>query len=314
MSADIVNIADRGDAILVVGQSDNIVRLKVDSHILRAASKTFKIMFGPDFAEGRDLNYDAPKEISLSDDDANAMELVCKVVHLKQSDIATELPSKTVLDIAQIVDKYSLHEALKFALASWIQVDKVKESTDLGNMLKAASLLKQRAAYKSITKSLVMNHTDSYQDFLDEGSSDLLIRTVGKNAMFRRHLDLAMLTTWLCFLEQKRDQLRAVLNQAIFDILTFNIIEQHCICNNEYIKRLLIGIIEHKLQPKNVAIKPLSSCLSYLTSIAKHSGISSTSCDIGRGSRSHTPQNLYYNLKNKLLPLQDFDGLILDDN
>lgn len=180
MAADVVNIADCGDILLVVGQSDNIVKLRVDSHMMRNASKVFKTMFGPDFEEGQNLSSSNPVVVPLCDDDPDAMEIVCKFIHFKHYDVPTELESKRVFQIAKIIDKYFMHEALKFAVKSWLQVEKAQDFSSLSSMLKATMLLKQPAAYTKVTKALVMGRTEPYTAILDGENPDSLIDTICK--------------------------------------------------------------------------------------------------------------------------------------
>lgn len=178
MAANIVNVAEDGDVILIVGQSDNTVKLKVDSHMLRKASKTFRVMFGPDFDEGQDLSHTHPKDILLSDDDADAMETICNFIHFKHYKVPSQLDSKRVFQIARVVDKYSLHETLKFAVKSWLQLERVQGFVGLSNMLKSAMLLKQPAAYRTITKALVLDCSEPHIAILDGENPESLIDAI----------------------------------------------------------------------------------------------------------------------------------------
>ncbi|OCL09897.1 hypothetical protein AOQ84DRAFT_375415 [Glonium stellatum] len=73
------DIATDGDIILVVGLE--LRRLRVHALILKNASKVFNAMFGPHFREGQGLGGACSKEIPLPDDDADALKLICSVIH-----------------------------------------------------------------------------------------------------------------------------------------------------------------------------------------------------------------------------------------
>jgi hypothetical protein len=96
----VVNIATDGDVILVVGPEK--AKLRVQSLFLKAASKPFPAMFGPDWKEGHDiLDLREPVGLSLPEDNASALKLVCAIIH-----------------------QYDCVQALKFGSGSWLWPDK----------------------------------------------------------------------------------------------------------------------------------------------------------------------------------------------
>jgi len=60
-----MSIVDHGDVILVVGRDDKVLKIKIDSHVFRTASKIFAALFGPNFAEGQNLAFDTPRDVPL---------------------------------------------------------------------------------------------------------------------------------------------------------------------------------------------------------------------------------------------------------
>jgi len=73
-----IDIAAEGDVIFVLKQT----RLRVSSAILANASPVFKTMFGPNFAEGQGQSSAGdPREVTLFDDDLQAMTRLCRILH-----------------------------------------------------------------------------------------------------------------------------------------------------------------------------------------------------------------------------------------
>lgn len=67
---EVIEVAPDGDLILIVGPEET--KLLVHSMLLRAVSKPFSVMFGPDWKEGQAmLDRDGPVELLLSEDDAS---------------------------------------------------------------------------------------------------------------------------------------------------------------------------------------------------------------------------------------------------
>lgn len=178
MTDTVIDIADPGDLILKLGQGNDVVRIKVNSHILRAASRPFKVMLGPQFAEGKGLSFEEPKEIPLTDDDPDAMQTICQILHLKNHAVTEHPTSHTILAIAQAVDKYLLHEALSFATAKWLVAENMKTVEDLKRLLAAAILLDHSRVVKRVTQVLVLDHTET-QLVLTEGElSEKMVRII----------------------------------------------------------------------------------------------------------------------------------------
>lgn len=153
---DVINIADRGDAILEVDQFGHTRKLKVDTHMLRAASKTFDAMFGPNFSEGQGLDYRTPKQITLEDDHGEAMEAICKIIHYEDPEIPEEERPFFLHKMALIVDKYGLHKAVGPELTLYM-LDSIngKNVPSMFWLMEAARLLEDARAYKAITKFLI---------------------------------------------------------------------------------------------------------------------------------------------------------------
>jgi len=117
----VVEIAPDGDLILVVGKSDDMVKFKVHSLCLKLASKVFTAMFGPNWAEGKALSKDNPKEIALPEDDPVAMRKICQILHQQIEALADEV--LTVAELAHLAlaaDKYDVVHLLSRFCSIWM--------------------------------------------------------------------------------------------------------------------------------------------------------------------------------------------------
>lgn len=156
----VVNIATDGDVILVVGPEK--AKLRVQSLFLKAVSKPFSVMFGPDWKEGHDmLDRRAPVELSLPEDNASALKLICAIIHHRNKKVPQSLTAGDVLGVAVTADKYNCVHALKFASSSWLRPGK-NEAGDLILLTAAAYLFQNAQAFNEITRALILNHDGPY--------------------------------------------------------------------------------------------------------------------------------------------------------
>jgi hypothetical protein len=161
----VVEIATRGDVILIVGPQER--RIQVSSSVLKNASKYFNAMFGPNFSEGQNLGGNNPKEISMPDDDASALEIICNTLHLRNNAVPETLAPSRVLDIAVAADKLDCVVALKLASKLWLKPRDL-ESSQLGQLMAAAYVLGNDEGFKEVTHALLLRHKGSFLPLADE--------------------------------------------------------------------------------------------------------------------------------------------------
>jgi hypothetical protein len=162
------DICLNGDIILIVGE--DCVRLRVDSQSLRSASKIFDAMFGPCWSEGQKLSRDLPTEVALPDDNAEAMWMICRVIH-HRNDLAPKRPTaRKVLQIAIAIDKYDLQAALIYAILEWLKPRRGQEMLDTGRLLAAAFLLDSSELFMAHSKILLLEYSESYLSLMKDES------------------------------------------------------------------------------------------------------------------------------------------------
>ncbi|KAH7407173.1 hypothetical protein BKA64DRAFT_408839 [Cadophora sp. MPI-SDFR-AT-0126] len=194
-SSTVVNIAVDGDVILVVGPEK--AKLRVLSLFLKAASKPFSAMFGPDWREGQNMiNHDMPVELLLPEDNVGALKVICAVIHHQNNKVPRILAAGDVLSVAVAADKYGCVDALKFASADWLRPGKT-EARDLMLLTAAAYLFQNTQAFKEITRGLILNHDGPYL------------------ALSSEEVESAMTWRVFCLLEEQRSFARLKLAEIL---------------------------------------------------------------------------------------------------
>jgi hypothetical protein len=160
------DIAPDGDVVLVVGPQN--VRLRIQSQVLRCASKVFSAMFGPTWSEGQGLSNEYPREVRLVEDDADALRIICSVMHHRNDDVPQSPTPKEVLQIAIEADKYDLNIALKYVRAQWLKPSGKPGREDMGYLLAAAFLFGDMDMFVAHALALILHYTGSYLEFSDD--------------------------------------------------------------------------------------------------------------------------------------------------
>jgi hypothetical protein len=155
-----INIATNGNAILIVGSEER--RLRVSASSLANVSKVFRAMFGPNFSEGQDLSdtRSGLKEVHMSDDNADAMEVICSIIHFRS--VPQEVGPDLMLHIAIAADKFDCSIVLQHASIIWLDPKKSMSLVELARLMAASYLLDHPKAFSQITLAIVFGHGDSY--------------------------------------------------------------------------------------------------------------------------------------------------------
>lgn len=96
------------------------MKLRVHSLFLKAASRPFSAMFGPDWKEGHNLfGRGRPVELKLPKENAATLKLICAIIHHQNNMVPQTLAAGDVSGIAVTADKYDCINAL-FA-RNWLQ-------------------------------------------------------------------------------------------------------------------------------------------------------------------------------------------------
>ncbi|KZM24538.1 uncharacterized protein EKO05_0008711 [Ascochyta rabiei] len=155
-------IAKRGDVELYVGRAPQTEKkLLVSSMLLSYMSPVFAVMFDGRFAEGQALTPASPRVVSLPEDDADSMAIVCKIMHTRTADLSVTITPTQFADIAMICHKYDCVDAVRAWSIIWI-ADLLQKPTapDFEKMLVAAYLLDLAPEFLRVSKSLIRDRCD----------------------------------------------------------------------------------------------------------------------------------------------------------
>ena len=158
-----------GDLMLLVGPDKELIR--TSSKVLSLASPVFARMLCTHFAEGQSLlekgslgnTAVSPTEVTLPDDDPEAMILFCDTIHYKKHatpDIAFPLLAK----IASLSDKYDSSLALSPVSEVWLSNFKGSKEGEgcFAQMLWISYALGNHRAFSRISRKMILvcNHDE----------------------------------------------------------------------------------------------------------------------------------------------------------
>lgn len=138
-----LGIAADGDILLTVG---NTLELRVSSVVLSLTSLVFKAMLGPNFVEGQSLRGSTsttPHNIPLPEDDAQAVELLCRILHHQNQDIPDLIGRYELLRFAEVVDNYGCANAVKHPAGIFLRA--LEEENKDANLVHESGVLLQTA-------------------------------------------------------------------------------------------------------------------------------------------------------------------------
>ncbi|KAM3511439.1 hypothetical protein MY11210_004931, partial [Beauveria gryllotalpidicola] len=100
----------------------------VSSHILRRASRVFRKDLDPNGPwKQPEIQPDGLRHKNLDGFDPKALVHVLNLIHFRNDRVPDKLEMEELAKVAVIVDYFQCHEAMRFAVKSWIGEDRIKE-------------------------------------------------------------------------------------------------------------------------------------------------------------------------------------------
>lgn len=149
-------IASRGDIIFKLGkEGETATKVLVSSLVMSLSSPVFDAMFNGNFAEGQARSPDQPREVALPDDDTQAMLLVCRIAHMRTSDLPEMLSVNAFTEFALVSDKYQCTAAVRAWSKVWIsKIFEGEPGADYEKVVLAIYLLDMPQEFYKATVSL----------------------------------------------------------------------------------------------------------------------------------------------------------------
>ncbi|EGX93696.1 hypothetical protein CCM_01965 [Cordyceps militaris CM01] len=159
----------------------------VSSHILRHASRLFEKDLDPDGPwKQPEVQTDGLRHKHLEDFDPQALSHVLNLIHFRTTQVPDKLEMETLAEVAVIVDYFQCHEAMRFAVQSWITepititvIRDLKFGRTLMLWLLIASVFKVQTILKRAITILVEEGTGPF-DALDLPISQNVISVIDK--------------------------------------------------------------------------------------------------------------------------------------
>ncbi|KAI9040724.1 BTB/POZ domain-containing protein [Aspergillus affinis] len=164
-----------GDVIFVVGEGmlEKERKFLVSSRVLSLASPVFAKLFSESFSEGIELKKGTCPELSLPEDDPQAMETIFRIAHfLKPEEVAppmTEFPAK----VAVHANKYDCMKVVAAWLTKHLYHPRLRRRQDdldainFGHMLLSAFLLQDPETFHALSalaqKSMTPGNLEAWE-------------------------------------------------------------------------------------------------------------------------------------------------------
>ncbi|KAF8441178.1 hypothetical protein BGX38DRAFT_1204090 [Terfezia claveryi] len=174
-----------GDILLTLPSTSGIARFRVNSNILCIASPVFRAMLGgkSQFRERAALSARAstsePLELSLADDDPNALTVILRIIHLQYDWVPPSVNANQLYTIAVICDKYDMRQSLEVWLVKWISplVQPSASPVSGGNWLFIAYAFGRKDLFSRLTKELILQcRSDDDGNLLMNGTPSISAR------------------------------------------------------------------------------------------------------------------------------------------
>ena len=104
----------------------------------------------------------------MPDDNADALTIICRILHLRNDSIPHSLTPSEVFQIAIAADKFDCAMRLKFHTAKWLHPGNTQDILELGRLSIAAYILNDAWAFGQITFAMISRYRGSYILLADE--------------------------------------------------------------------------------------------------------------------------------------------------
>lgn len=146
----------------------------VSSRHMMLASPVFKAMLNGNFKEGRTLKTDGKVDIELPDDDVDTFRIILNIIHGRNRSVPRTIDLNCLTQIAVLVDKYQMVEAVESYSGSWILALKFpmqeRYCSDLGKWICVSWVFDLASDFAALTRLAVQQSpgdvSDGFMDYI----------------------------------------------------------------------------------------------------------------------------------------------------
>ncbi|KAK4551458.1 hypothetical protein LTR86_011165 [Recurvomyces mirabilis] len=154
-----------GDTLLTLGQENSAVKLRVQSHIVGAASAVLaeksRYRSWSSLKAGQLHHLDLTGELPCT---AQAMKTICNAIHFRSNMDHVVHGPRELVQIGVVSKKYEFTNALRPWSAHWLrQARKIASLPDLQELLEAARMLDAYEEYSRISFDLIRLHIGAFK-------------------------------------------------------------------------------------------------------------------------------------------------------
>lgn len=156
-----IDIDRHGDVTLQLTKGGNVSdkgtnSILVSSKVLKLASPVFSVMLGPSFREGQRSASGTLDPIPLPDDDAEAMTVLCHILHFNYSALPDKVNLELFKNLALLCDKYDCVMPLKYVSEQWLLMwEKPAEKNDLQTLLFISYIFDRAERFSAISTRII---------------------------------------------------------------------------------------------------------------------------------------------------------------
>ncbi len=173
-----IEVDPNGDTLLTLGQGGSAVKLRVQSHIVGAASAV--LAEKSRFRSWLKLKAGQLHHLELADEGpctAPAMKTICEAIHFRSNMDDTVPGARELVEIGTLSERYEFTNALRPWSINWLRQARKRASIpDLKELLIAAQMLDAYTEYSRISFDLIRLHIGPFKygeglapDFLGRG-------------------------------------------------------------------------------------------------------------------------------------------------
>jgi hypothetical protein len=175
----LIEIDRQGDVTLQLtknlpdGAEGDIRSILVSSKVLELASPVFAAMLSPRFREGQRSASGTLDPIPLPDDDAEAMTVLCQILHFNYSVLPDKVELELFKNLALLCDKFDCVTPLRFVSEQWLSMwESTMDNKNLETLLFISYVFDRAERFASLSTRIVKRFSGNLKHLETLGGFD----------------------------------------------------------------------------------------------------------------------------------------------